>query len=96
MAYQDLVEEILNELLFQRTGGEESMEVGSQEFRDEIAAAIVRIKKKQGSLVRTRSRQNFLHILERRNENITETDYLLIVSIAVRRMAGRLLVGGFG
>ena len=42
MAYQNLVEEILNELLFQRSGSEESMEVGSQEFRDEIAAAIVR------------------------------------------------------
>ena len=60
MAYQDLVEEILNELLFQRTGGEESMEVGSQEFRDEIAAAIVRMKKKQGNSSENSKQAKFL------------------------------------
>lgn len=39
VTHKDLVEEVLNELFFQRSGGEESMEVGSQKFRDKVSAA---------------------------------------------------------
>ena len=34
MSYQDLVEEILDELLFKRARGEEAVQVGTQELGD--------------------------------------------------------------
>lgn len=37
--YHDLVEEVLDKLLLERSGGKESVEVGAQKLSDEIARA---------------------------------------------------------
>jgi hypothetical protein len=34
---ENLVQEVLDELLFERAGGEEAVQVGSEEFGDEVA-----------------------------------------------------------
>ena len=40
LSYQDLVEEVLNELLLQRSGGEQAVQIGSEELGDEVAGRI--------------------------------------------------------
>jgi hypothetical protein len=37
--YQDLIQEVLDELLFKRSRGEEAMEVGSEKLSDKVATA---------------------------------------------------------
>lgn len=39
--YEDLVEEVLDELLLERAGGEKAVEIGSEELSDEVANSIV-------------------------------------------------------
>lgn len=39
--YEDLVEEVLDELLLQRARGQEAVEIGSEELSDEVAAVIL-------------------------------------------------------
>jgi hypothetical protein len=39
--YEDLVEEVLDELLLQRARSQEAVEVGSEELGDEVAAGIL-------------------------------------------------------
>jgi hypothetical protein len=38
--HQDLVEEVLDKLLLQRSGGEQTVEIGSQELRHEVAGYV--------------------------------------------------------
>lgn len=38
--YQDLIEEVLDELLLQRSRGEEAVKIGSEQFGDEVAGGI--------------------------------------------------------
>jgi hypothetical protein len=38
--HQDLVEEVLDELLLQRSGGEQAVEISSEQLRDEVAVSI--------------------------------------------------------
>lgn len=38
--HQNLVEEVLNELLLQRSGGEQAVQIGSEELGDEVAGRI--------------------------------------------------------
>ena len=40
--YEDLVEEVLDELLLERSGLEEAVKVGSEEFGDEVTGDLVR------------------------------------------------------
>ena len=39
---EDLVQEVLDELLFQRSGSEQSVKIGTQELGNEVAASSVR------------------------------------------------------
>jgi hypothetical protein len=39
--YEDLVEEVLDELLLQRARGQEAVEIGSEELSDEVAVVIL-------------------------------------------------------
>lgn len=43
VAYQDLVQEILNELLLEGSRGEKPMKIGSQEFRDKVTVWVLGI-----------------------------------------------------
>lgn len=38
--YEDLVEEVLDELLLERSRGQEAVEVGTQELSHEVAATV--------------------------------------------------------
>ena len=38
ITYEDLIEEVLNELLFERTRSQQAMQVSSEELCDEVAA----------------------------------------------------------
>ena len=38
--YQNLVEEVLNKLLLERSRGEQTVEISAEEFRDEVAGGI--------------------------------------------------------
>jgi hypothetical protein len=38
--YQNLVKEVLDELLLQRSGGKEAVKIGSEELGDEVAGRI--------------------------------------------------------
>ena len=38
--HQDLVEEVLDELLLQRSGGKQAVEIGSEQFGNEITKGV--------------------------------------------------------
>lgn len=40
LAYQDLIEEVLDELLFQRSRGQKAVKVSTQELSDEVATTV--------------------------------------------------------
>jgi len=73
-AYQDLVEEVLDELLLKRSRGEQAVQISTKEFGDEVAVFCVR-----KCLGRWGSTD--IHILEGRDKDITEGDNLRIISI---------------
>ena len=48
-AYEDLVEKVLNELLFERSRREETMQIGSQKLRHKVSTSEV----SEGSVIKT-------------------------------------------
>jgi hypothetical protein len=70
--YQNLVEEILDELLFERARGEQAVQIGPKEFGDEIATW----KKKNLAIGPRWFATGYVHVLQRRDEDIAQTDDL--------------------
>jgi hypothetical protein len=78
--HHDLVEEVLDELLLQWPRGEEPVEIGAQEFCDEVAG------KRSARVSKHTLFVSHIHVLERGNEDITERDDLCsAVSYTSRR-----------
>lgn len=69
VTYQNLVEKILDELLLQRPGGEQTVKIGSEQLSDEVT---VRVSERSRS-----NRVCNLHVLQWGDEDITQTDDLL-------------------
>ena len=67
--YKDLVQEILDELLLQRSRGQQSVEISPEKLGNEVSGSNVRYP---GSVHSERCSQ----ILERRNKDVTEADDL--------------------
>jgi hypothetical protein len=74
LAYQDLVEEVLDELLLERSGGEEAVQVGAEQFGDKIAVS--RYKPDGCSQVPLTD----IQILKRRDEHILQSNDLYSLS----------------
>lgn len=68
--HQDLVEEILDELLLEGARGEEAVEVGAEQFGDEIAV------RRYKPSVRAQGTHTDVHVLKRRDEDVAEADDL--------------------
>lgn len=68
-ADQDLVEEILDELLLEWSGGEKTMKIRSEQFGDKVAGCRCE-RGMEGEL------DKYVQILKRRDEDIAETDDL--------------------
>jgi hypothetical protein len=60
LAYHDLVQEILNELLLERPGSEKPVKISSEEFGDEVAAMMISPSPSERHVSRLD-----IHILER-------------------------------
>lgn len=81
---QDLVQKVLDELFFERSGSKETVQVGSEEFGDEVAILVsssVRSRiEKAGRQRRSGSELRFgfvnSHVFQRGNENVAERDDL--------------------
>lgn len=73
--YENLVEEVLDKLLLERSRGEQTVEISAEEFGDEVAI---------GVSVRWRGSWESLHVLERRNEDVAQADNLLLLGPAAR------------
>ena len=67
--YKDLVQEILDELLLQRSRGQQSVEISPEKLGNEVSGSNVRYPGSAHS-------EKCLQILERRNKNVAETDDL--------------------
>lgn len=63
-AHEDLVEKVLYELLFQRPGGEQSVEVGAEQLCDEVSAASQ--SQQMGAVMEA----EHVHVFERRDEDV--------------------------
>lgn len=70
--YEDLVEEVLDELLLERARSQEAVEIGSEELGDEIAAGSL----VPGSGVVANLYLLDVHVLERRDEDVAQADNL--------------------
>ena len=71
--YQDLVEEILNELFLQRARGKKAVQVGAEQLGDLKGVSDGILARLGGFLSLTD-----IHVLERRDEDITQADDLLV------------------
>ena len=71
--HQNLIEEILDELLLERSGGEEAVKIGSEQLGDKVADLISRCRNAVGS--------ECLHVLQWRDEDVAQTNDLPGVSI---------------
>jgi hypothetical protein len=69
LAYQNLIEEILDELLLQRAGGEQSVQVSPEELGDEVS---VQLSKSAATDVRVLHS----HVFEGRDEDVAERNDL--------------------
>lgn len=67
--YEDLVKEVLDELLFKRSRGEEAVKIGAEQLGDEIA------KTECKQLAEIDQVLN-VHVFQRRDEDVAETDDL--------------------
>jgi hypothetical protein len=70
-AHQYLVQEVLDELLFQRPRGQQPMKIRSQKFRNKVAEWRTRIS---GCLFDFRKQD--IHVFQRRDEDIAQRDDL--------------------
>lgn len=73
-AAKDLIEEVLDELLFEGAGGEEAVEVGAEELGDEVAGAVL-----GGRFYVVCGRGRGVHVFEGGNEDVAEGDDLVVV-----------------
>jgi hypothetical protein len=80
---EDLVEEVLDELLLKWPAGEETVQVGTQKLSDKVAATevseLLRIAhnpEQPGAKVSECTRGYHSHVLQGRNEDVTERDDL--------------------
>ena len=82
---QYLIKEVLYELLFKRSRGQEAVQISSEEFCDKVAVRKV-------SAMRTGTHRDSadIHILEGRDEDVAEADNLGTISMA-RRMKHKAL-----
>lgn len=74
---ENLIQEVLYELLLERSGGKKTVEISAQELGDEVAGWL---------LVHIRGKTQwwcYIHILERGNEDVGEGDDLDVVSGAI-------------
>ena len=72
--HQDLVQEVLDKLLLERSRSQETVQIGAKELGDEVA-----VKSSVSSAWKDITAA--IHILKGRNENITERDNLQKISI---------------
>lgn len=79
--YHDLVEKVLDELLLERSGGKESVEVGAQKLRNEIARV-----ESAGVAAQCREDVFFsshdIHVFQRGNENVAQRNDLRTQSVS--------------
>lgn len=66
--YENLIEEVLDELLLERSRSQQAVEIGTQELSHEVAGAV--------SVVSHPFDQRDIHVLEWGNENIAQADDL--------------------
>jgi hypothetical protein len=71
-AHKNLVEEVLDELLLERSRSEEAMQVGSEQFGDKIA---VRWRISEGC---SQGLLTDIHVFQRRDEDVAEADHLIM------------------
>ena len=68
--HENLVQEVLDELLLERSRGEQTVKVGAEEFGDEVAWVVsVGVGKRAGG-------GQSLHVFQRRDEDVAQTDHL--------------------
>jgi hypothetical protein len=66
--YEDLIQEVLDELLLQRSGCKQAVKIRAEQFCDEIPG---KWSEKSGNLI-----VRCVQILKRRDEDVAETDNL--------------------
>ncbi len=71
--YHDLVEEVLDKLLLERSGGKESVEVGAQKLSDEIARAASAKGTREDVFF---SSGHGVHVFQRGDENVAQRNNL--------------------
>lgn len=82
VAYQNLVQKVLNELFFQRSRCEKSVQIGPQEFSHKIAAEKVRI------LCGTRAPCFHIHVLKWRDEDVAQRNDLGLSVLTAKNTLG--------
>lgn len=70
--YQDLVQEVLDKLLLERSRGEQSVEISSQKFGDKVAVVLSDGDDTAGGQT--------LHVFQRGDEDVAEGDDLCLVN----------------
>lgn len=71
--HQNLVQEVLDKLLLQRSGGKQTMEIGSEELGDEVTGRI--------SICLGWRWCGCLHVLEGGDEDVAQADDLVCVRV---------------
>lgn len=67
--YQDLVKKVLDELLLQRPGGEQAVQIGAEKFGDEVT--------KRSAVGSAKKCTCNVHVLQRGDEDVAQTDNLV-------------------
>jgi hypothetical protein len=71
-AYHNLIQEVLDELLLERSGREKSVQIGPEEFSDEVAV----LSQLEPARDPACTPKFYSHILKGRNEDVAERDNL--------------------